>query len=208
MDPELIPLAVTAAVVILTLTVVATVLRKKGRRLAERLAPAFELGTSRPAGPLGIGVDGLYRGYSCRYLVRLASQYDRGGATLKLDATSPFSWSAERSQAGTRLLVSLGVLRDLEVGDEELDERLRFAADDVGALLGLIGTASFRSALLELVSTENFESVRVRTERLEVMWSPRAAQLDEDPEALRGRLEAAVDLLTAAGSPPRLRAPS
>ena len=59
MDPELIPLAVTAAVVILTLTVVATVLRKKGRRLAERLAPAFELGTSRPAGPLGTGVDGL-----------------------------------------------------------------------------------------------------------------------------------------------------
>lgn len=207
MHPELLPLAITAGAVLLTVIVVGTVLRRKGRRLAEELTPAFELGTVRPLGALRTGLEGLYRGYTCRYLIRYASQHDRGGATLKIDAGSPISWSAEREELGTRLLLSLGLVRDLEVGHPELDDRFRFAADDPGAFQATARIETFRAALRDLASMDNFESVRARNERFEIVWSPRSAELDEDPGVLRRRLEAAVALLAATGSPPRLRAP-
>ncbi len=208
MDPQLLPLAISAAAVALTLIVVGTVMRRKGRRIAEHLTPAFELGTAQPLGFFGVGLRGLHRGYQCRYVLRFASQHDRGGATLGIEAVAPFSWSAERSQAGTRLLLSLRVLRNLEVGDPALDERFRFAAEDPGALQAVLRIEAFRRAVLALVATENFESIRARANRIELSWAPRSANLDEDPETLRLRLDAAVGLLTAGGWPPRLRAPS
>jgi hypothetical protein len=207
MDPQLIPIAVTVAVATVILGAIALFLRRKGQRLTEQLGPAFELGTTRQLGPFASGLEGQYRGFSCRYLVQLASQYDRGGATLRVDAASAFAWSVERGQGSTKLLVSIGVLEDVEVGDIELDERYRFATDDQPSLLALMGTDTVRTALRDLGQTDNFESLRVRPERTEIKWSPRDPALDENPEELRRRLDTVAALLTAAGSTPRLRAP-
>ena len=42
----------------------------------------------------------------------------------------------------------------------------------------------------------------VRAARADLKWSPRRPELDENPETLRRRLSAAVDLLAACGCPP------
>ena len=91
--------------------------RHHGRKRAERLAPAFELGTSRRVGPLGTVVEGLYRGYHCRYTIQNASQYNPGGASLRLALTGPHRWTAELTDTGGRLMVKLGIFKDLEIGD-------------------------------------------------------------------------------------------
>ena len=202
MDPEIVKLALVVAVLTGGLVAVLFMLVKKGRQRAEKLGVAFELGTSKPAGVLGSAVDGLYRGYSCRYQIQYASQYDRGGASLRFAVTSPHQWSAEVAKPGTRILAKFGLLKDFEIGDRELDEHFRFAADEEGSLRSVFGTEAVRDAMHVLTASENFESVRVRPESVDVRWSPRVPRLDEEPETLRTRLEFVTALTLACGYPP------
>ena len=58
-----------------------------------------------------------------------------------------------------------------------------------------------------LTASENFESIRVRPERMDVKWSPRMPQLDEEPETLRIRLEFVATLVFACASPPAAQQP-
>jgi len=202
MDAETAKLALVVAILIGGLAVVLFMLLNKGRQRADKLGGAFELGTSKPAGVLGSAVDGLYRGYSCRFQIQYPSQYDRGGANLRFAITSPHQWSAEVAKPGTRILAKFGLLKDFEIGDRELDEHFRFAADEEGSLRSVFGTEAVRDAMHVLTASENFESVRVRPERVDVRWSPRVPRLDEEPETLRTRLDFVTALVAACGYPP------
>jgi hypothetical protein len=204
MDPEILKVVIGAATVFLGLGIMFGVMRSKGRRRLERLGPAFELGTSRTEGFLANRVGGIYRGYSCSLLIQHPSQYDRGGATLRVAASSPHTWSAEVPKPGARLMVKVGLFKDLDIGDRFLDERLRFSAEDEASLTALFGTEVVRAAMHRLVGSENFESIQTRDDRVEVKWSPRVAALDEDPEVFRNRLELVTDLVSACSYPPRL----
>ena len=202
MDSEIAKLALVVAVLAGGLAVVLFMLVKKGRVRAEKLGVAFELGTSRPAGVLGSAVDGLYRGYSCRYQIQYPSQYDRGGSILRIAITSPHQWSAEATKPGTRMLAKFGLLKDFKIGDHEMDEHFRFSADEEASLRSVFGTEAVRDAMHVLTASENFESIRVRPERVDVRWSPRIPRLDEEPETLRNRLEFVTTLVVACGYPP------
>ena len=202
MDSEYLELALVVAFLVTGLAVVLAILGGKSRRRADRLAPAFELGTARPSGFLGSAVAGLYRGYSCRYQIQYASQYDRGGGTVRLSVSSPHQWSAEINKPGTRLLSKFGLLQDLEIGHRELDQHLRFAASEEGTLRSLFGSEKVLNAMHVLAAGENFESVHVRADRVDVKWAPRMPKLDEDPEVLRQRLEFVTELVVACGYPP------
>lgn len=176
--------------------------RRHAQRLHDRLAPAFELGTSRSASTVPPAVEGLYHGYVCRYAIEQRSQYGPGGAKLRIRASSPLRWSASIQDPGTRLLASIGILKDLRIGDDELDRRLRISASDVPMLMSLLGQERTRTALRALAETEGFTAVSVRVQRVTTAWSPRRPERDEDPTVLRRRLSAAVDLLAACGCPP------
>ena len=202
MDQEFAVLVVVVALLTSGLAFALYMLVRKGRLRTERIGAAFELGTAKPAGFLGSAVDGLYRGYSCRYQIQYPSQYDRGGASLRLTVSSPHQWSMEVAKPGTRLLTSIGLLKDFEIGDRELDEHFRFATDDEGSLRSLFATESLRDAVHVLAASENFESLRVRPGRIDIRWSPRMPKLDEEPEVLRARLEYVVTLVQACGYPP------
>jgi hypothetical protein len=202
MDAEITKLALVVALFSGGLAVVLLMIVKKGRKRAQKLGVAFELGTSKPAGVLGSAVDGLYSGYSCRYQIQYPSQYDRGGATLRFAVTSPHQWSAELSRPGTRVLAKFGLLKDFDIGDRELDEHFRFAAKEEETLRSIFGLEAVRDAMHVLAAVENFESVHVRPERIDVRWSPRVPQLDEDPGTLRDRLENLTAFTLACGYPP------
>jgi hypothetical protein len=204
MNPESIPVILGAAVLTVGLGTVLLLLLYKGRRRAARLGPAFDLGTSRPAGFLDSAVEGLFNGYSCRYLVQYASQYDRGGGCLQVSVTSAQQWTAEIANTGSRLLARLGFLKDFDIGDLELDQRLRFAAADEGILRSVFGSGAVRDSLRLLSDSDNFESCHVRPDRVAVRWSPRTPKLDEDPEVLRLRINIVVSLIAACGYPPRM----
>jgi hypothetical protein len=202
MGSATIHLALVAAVVTAGLSLAVFLLLRKGQRRAELLGPAFELGTSRHGGFLRGAVDGMYRGYSCRYLIQYPSQYDRGGAALKMSIAAAGRWTAEIEKPGSRLLAKFGLVKDFEIGDRELDALLRFAGSDEGSLRALFGTEAVREALRALTMSENFERVHVHPDRIDIRWSPRVRRLDENPDALRTRLELVTTLLTACGYPP------
>ena len=63
---------------------------------------------------------------------------------------------------------------------------------------------SARTAIRDLLATENFTAVRLVSNRLEARWSPRASKIDEDVDVLRRRLETTANLAAACGYPPRL----
>jgi len=203
LDPTTIVMLVTVAIVALVALVVA-VARAQARRLFDTLAPAFELGTARRVGLVPPSVEGLYQGYTCRYGIEQRSQYSPGGANLRIRLSSPLGWSASVQDTGSRLLVSVGILKDLAIGDDELDQRLRFAGSDASALSSLLGQQRTRTALRSLADTEGFASVTVRPDRVDVKWAPRHPELDEDPDVLRRRMSAAIDLLAACGYPPMM----
>jgi len=176
--------------------------RRHAQRLHDRLAPAFELGTTRRASTVPPAVEGLFHGYTCRYGIEQRSQYSAGGATLRIRASSPLKWSASRKGVGSAVLASIGILKDIAIGDEELDRGLRLAAGDAPTLRSLFGQQRTRNALRALADSEGFASMAVRAQRADVKWAPRRPELDENPEVLRRRLSAAVDLLAACGCPP------
>ena len=113
-------------------------------------------------------------------------------------------WSAEMATTGSRFMVKMGILGDLEIGDPDLDSRMRFSADDEDALRSLFALDAVRDAFRAVQATENFAAVRLQPHRLEVRWSPRTARLDEDAEILRHRLEAAANLVKGSGYPPKM----
>ena len=204
MDTEFVKIAVGVAILVCGLALMIIILLSKGRKRAERLAPAFELGTARPTGVLGSALEGLYRGFSCRYRIQYPSQYDRGGAVLRLAVISSHQWTAELEKPGSRFLSRFWLIQDLAIGDRELDEHFRFAAKEEGVLKPLFGSEAVLDAMHILTASENFESVHVRPEGVDIKWSPRAPKLDEDPEALRTRLELATALVVACGYTPSL----
>jgi len=191
------------AAAVIALIIAAT--RSAGRRRLELMGPAFELGTARVPGTLSTAVEGIYQGYTCRYSIEQRSQYSPGGATLRILASSPLHWNAAKQDMGSRLMAQVGLLKDVMIGDDELDERLRFSGSDEASMLTVFGQQRTREALRALAGTENFTSIAVRNQRVDVKWAPRAPDLDDSPDALRNRLTVAVDLLAACGYPPLMR---
>jgi len=177
-------------------------IRRHAQRLHGRLAPAFELGTTRRTSTLPPAVEGLFHGYTCRYGIEQRSQYSAGGANLRIRVASPLRWSASRKGVGSAVLASIRILKDIAIGDEELDRRLRLASGDAPTLASTLGRQQARDALRALADTEGFASISVRAGRADLKWTPRRPELDENPEVLRRRLSAAVDLLAACGYPP------
>ncbi len=204
MNPDDLFAAIAIAMVLIGVTVAVVVMRRVGRRRFDLLAPAFDFGTCRMVGPFGLAVEGLYRGFSCRYTIQPASQNNPGGASLRLAVTGAGRWSAEVAGTGSRLLVTMGFLKDLEIGDPDLDLRLRFTAEDESGLRSLFGADHVRKAFRGVVETENIAGVRCRADRLETRWSPRDRRLDEDGEVVRNRLEAVAGLAAACGYVPRM----
>ena len=204
MNPDDLFAAIAIAVVLIGVTVAVVLMRRHGRKLLDELAPVFDFGTSRKVGPFGLVVEGLSRGFTCRYSLQPASQHNPGGAALRLMINGTGTWSAETVGAGARLMVKMGVLQDLEIGDPELDPRLRFAAEDESGLRSLFGTDHVRTAFRGVFETENFAGVRCRADRLEARWSPRDRTLDEDETVVRNRVEAVTGLAAACGYVPRM----
>jgi hypothetical protein len=199
-DTALMTLIATGILAVVAIGLI--LMRRHAQRLHDRLAPAFELGTSRRASTVPPAVEGLFQGYTCRYGIEQRSQYSAGGATLRIRASSPLKWSASRKGIGSAVLASIGILKDIAIGDEELDARLRLSAGDAPMLMSLLGQQRTRAALRSLADTEGFASISVRAARADLKWSPRRPEVDENPEVLRRRLSAAVDLLAACGCPP------
>jgi hypothetical protein len=208
MDTDILVVSLAALAVVFLLGGFAAYVRHSGRKRLDTLSPAFELGTTRLVGPLGNTVEGLYQGYTCRYTVRHPTQHDRGGANIRLFASSPHSWSAEVDTPGSRFFVKVGLLKDLEIGDHDLDQRLRFSASDESAVRSIFGVGGVRTAMHALADSENFAGVGTREGRIDVKFEPRAPELDDDPEALRARLDLAVALVVACGYPPAHRPPT
>ena len=184
------------------IALIVAAIRSAGRRRLELLGPAFELGTARVPGALSTSVEGVFQGYTCRCTIEQRSQYSPGGAALRILASSPLQWNAAKQDIGSRLMAQIGLLKDVMIGDEELDEKLRFSGSDEASMLTVFGQEHTREALRELAGSDNFASITVRNQRVDIKWAPRKPELDDDPDALRRRLTVAVDLLAACGYPP------
>lgn len=204
-DDPMVVIALTVGATLLVIVVV-LLLRRGGRRRLETLAPAFELGTTRVSGPFGYSIEGLYRGYPCRYSIEQRSQYSPGGATLRVHAISHQQWSAGIKDVGSQLMVRVGILKDYQIGDSELDEQLRFSSTDQAVVMTVFAAEATRGAIRTLSRSENFSSVTVRPDRADIKWNPRNQDLDENPDVVRSRLAAATALLAACGYPPQIGA--
>jgi hypothetical protein len=188
------------AAAVIALAIAAT--RSAGRRRLELLGPAFELGTARTPGGLSTAVEGVYQGYTCRYSIEQRSQYSPGGATIRVPASSPLQWTAAKQDVGSRLMTQIGLLKDVMIGDDELDSALRFSGSDEASMRTVFGQRRTREALRSLAASEGFASVTVRNERADFKWAPRKPELDESPDELRRRLTLAIELMSACSYPP------
>jgi hypothetical protein len=204
-DPRIV--AVIAAVVVVAFGVVFALARRSTRSRLEKVVPAFELGTTRLVGTITSSLEGIFQGFTCRYTIENPSQHNPGGATLRVSAVSTVQWSAAVEDFGSRLMARLGLLKDIEIGDAEVDDRVRFSSRDDIAFTGLFGQERPREAIRRLAAAENFSSITVRGDRTDVKWAPRNAGLDENADAVRARMEDVIELLSASGSSPSVGAP-
>jgi hypothetical protein len=202
-DDPMVVVALAVGAAVLAIAVVMA-LRRRGLRRMEALAPAFELGTARVGGPFGYSIDGLYQGYSCRYSIEQRSQYTPGGGNLRIRAISQQEWSVGIRDMGSQLMVRVGILKDFPIGDAELDERLRFSGADQTVVMSVFAADAVREAARTLAGTQNFSSVTVRPDRVEIKWKPSNPDVDQSSDVVRTRLAAAIALMTACGYPPQI----
>lgn len=174
------------------------------RRLGKVL-PAFEPGTARVAGLLAPRAEGVVSGFRFAYRPIPRSNNSPGGARATAWVSAvPCRFEASRMGPGGAVLLRLGLVRDIEIGDPELDRGLRFSAREETVLRSVFGGESAREALRRLAATPHFRSVAVRDDRVVVIWAPRDPAHDEDPAGVRARLMAVVELLSALGVAPSL----
>jgi|GEM_PF-3197395 len=184
------------------------------RRLVGRLQAlenAFEPASARVGGLIPSGITGRWQGYTFRYSLQMRSNNSPGGATITSRVRAPFDWRAAAIWQGPKVanlamlgLMQLGLLRDVKVGDPELDRQLRFSAKDPQELTVAFGTVGLREAMQRLLGLKNFRSIAISRGTLVAVWTPRDPKLDEDIETVRGRLSALVDLVSALGCSPML----
>lgn len=187
--------AVAAGIVLVVARVV------QDRRL-RGLAPSFEAGTFAVTGFLTRWATGRVEGFECRYRVVDRNRNDPGGARLGVAARVPFHWQATRSSAASRAMVRIGVLHDVEIGEPQLDEALRFTAPDGVALKAALADLAAREALARLAATANFMAVSCDARGAVVRWRPRARGVDERPEVVAERIAAGLGLARALGWSP------
>ena len=202
LDSQMVSILIAAAVTAVTIAIVAFAVRAQRRKLA-RLEPLFDPGSARVA-RMGGWIAGLARGYSCRYAIQHRSQYNPGGAILRLGVVAPVQWTARKEGLLSRGMVRLGLARDLKSDDPGLDERLRFTAHSSSDLMGALGTSAARSALERVSASDRFQHVKVAFGRCEVRWSPSDRHADVSVEVVSDRLDATLELVTALGYPPRM----
>jgi hypothetical protein len=198
-------LGVILVVVLALVLVVFSVIRAVHKRRLRPLQPIFEPGSFRLTGVIGVWADGSLDGYRCRYRISDPSKNSPGGALLDLAVTVPSPWRAARQNPVTRTLSKVGVLSDLEIGDLQLDDVLRFKAAHPDVLGSVFRVEGAREALRRLVSGVAFESADAKQGRLRVHWQPRRRGVDEDPETVRSRISEAIAVAVALSYPPALR---
>ncbi len=184
------------------------------RRLASRLRAlegAFEPASAQVSGLIPTAITGRWQGYAFRYTLQMRSNNSPGGATATSPVRAPFDWRAVVVGHGPRTvnlamlgLQQLGLLKDVEVGDPDLDRRLRFSAKDPQELTVAFGTTGVRRAMSRLLELKNFRSVAITKGKLTAAWTPRDPALDEDVATVRARLSALVNLASALGCSPLL----
>lgn len=208
LSPEVLPLLGLTAVLVATLVFLIQGTRGSARTL-RKVEPAFDPGSTRLTGVLVRWLEGRSRGFGFSYRLQPATANSPGAAVLMAQVVAPFDWKAvevgQGSQlvhVGTLTLVQLGFLRDAEIGDPDLDRRLRFAATSKMDLAVAFGGESPRAALRRLADTANFRSIAVHRGRCKVQWSPRKAELDDSPDTVRERMARTADLLTSVGISP------
>ena len=209
-EPEIAPLdivghpeiGIVLAVILLIALVVLPVARLVQKRRLQPLEPIFEPGTFRLAGFVPVWAEGRIEGYHCRYRIVDRSKNSPGGARLEIGVVAPFPWEAARTNAVSRTLSSLGMMRDFEIGDSQLDEELRFAAAYPDVLGALFRIDTAREALRRLVAGDAFAGIAARHGELRVRWQPRRRGVDEDPEAVRRRISETIGVATALSYPP------
>jgi hypothetical protein len=196
-------IGIILAVILLLALVVIPIARAAQKRRLQRLEPVFEPGSFRLAG-LPVWAEGRHDGYPCRYRISAPGKHNPGGAFLELGVTAPFAWHAARESLVTRALSRARMLSDLRIGDPTLDDVLRFKATYPDVLGAILRVEAAREALRRLALSEAFASVGASRARLKVRWQPRRRGLDEDPEAVAGRLADAINLAAALSYPPAL----
>jgi hypothetical protein len=187
-------LEIILAIVLAVALGVFPLLRAVQKRRLRPLQPVFEAGSFRFAGTIQVWATGSFEGYPCRYRISDPSKNSPGGACLDLGVAAPFAWKAARQNAVTRTLAKAGMLTDLEIGDLQLDDVLRFKAVYPDVLGAVFRVEAAREALRRLVSGDAFASVSAKGSRLRVHWQPRRRGVDEDPEAHRRRITETIGL--------------
>ncbi len=210
LPPEALPFLGLVAALAATAVFLILGLRGSARRL-RKVEPAFEPGSARLCGVLARWLEGRSLGFQFRYRLQPATSNSPGAALLTARVVAPFDWKATEVghgpqvvNLGTLALVQLGILRDVDIGDPELDRRLRFAAVNEMDLVVAFGGQPPRIALQRLVDTANFRGITIHKGHCRIQWAPRDASLDESPEVVRERLGRTVNLLTALGISPGL----
>jgi hypothetical protein len=182
--------------------IVLVVARVSQDRRLRGLASCFEVGTFAISGTVARWARGRVEGFECRYRIVARDRNDPGGARLRVAALARLAWQATRSNAVSRVMVRVGLMKDVEIGDPGLDETLRFSATDGGGLKGALADARAREALRRLAATDNFYSATCDGDGLTVRWRPRARAVDENPDVVTRRIAASLLLLSALGCAP------
>jgi hypothetical protein len=154
-----------------------------------RLLPALDGESGELKGFDPVRLVGSYRGRAVEFRQEAGGRNTPSAFQILLDSRTSLPFRAGREGAGVRFAKRLHLMKDLEVGEAELDATLTFQASEPERFRGwLQSSGEARGAITTLFAVHSAASLEQEDARLSAVWKGRGCW-PAGPDEARGRLE-------------------
>jgi hypothetical protein len=162
--------------------------RQYNRRRLLSLAGILDEHPTDVRGWFGFRLEGHFRGREASFRIEPGRKNSPPRFFVSLACRAPVAFVVTREQLGSKIAKALRLLKDVEVGDPELDGRFVFKCAEPDSFAPWIREPSVRAAVLSLMTRRQVDLLEAEEGSLKAMRAGRGAAF-LDPENARGILE-------------------
>jgi hypothetical protein len=162
-------------------------------RLRGKIAPlaeALDGGQGELTGPVAPKLAGRRKGRETAFILRPGGKNTPPKFFIQIACHRPMSFAIYRENAGTKVAKGLHLIKDVEIGDPELDGKLLFSCREPEPFIHWMGSGEVRGAVGDLLLRQDVDRLELGNAAL------RAVQVRYHASDLeRSRIESVLDAM-------------
>lgn len=183
-------LVILTALTVITLMIVgpAYIQAASKRRKLEPLAEVLDGRQGEMTSRISPKLEGRFKGRRASFDLKSGGRSTPPQFSIQLACSNPLIFEIHREDWDTRISRKLGMLKDVEIGDREIDDKLFFRCREPGKLSRWMASREIRSAVLSLFFARDVDRLVLWMGKLEAIHF-RYHATDLDPARVRSVLQ-------------------